>query len=390
MAIPLIYNLRSIRARWSASLVAVVGIAGSVAVFIAMLALANGFKAALATTGSPGNAMIRRAGSNSELESAVTLETARVVRDAPGVARGAGGAVLVSAEAVIVTALPLRGTLTDANVPMRGVGDQAVQVRPEVRVSQGRMFQPGMAELTVGRGAARTVAGLDLGGQIRFGARSWTVVGIFESGGSSLESEIWLDAALLNESYGRPPASSQSITVRLESPAAFAAFKDALTADPRLEVQVDRESEYYAGRSATMSALITTLGGLVAVIMGVGSVFSALNTMYAAVAARTREIATLRALGFGGGAVILSFVAESLVIAACGGLLGCLLSLFVDGVGVSTMNFQTFSQLAFAFRVTPGLLALGLGFALVIGLIGGLLPALRAARLPVATALREL
>jgi putative ABC transport system permease protein len=390
MAIPLIYNLRSVQARWTSALVAVVGIAGSVAVFVAMLALANGFSATLAATGSPGNALVRRAGSTSELESEVSLEAVRLLRDAPGVTRGGDGAALASAEAMIVTALPTRAAGTDANVPMRGVGSLAAQVRERFRVGEGRYFTPGLAELVVGRGAARTIAGLELGGQIRFGARQWTVVGIFESGGSALESEVWLDAALLNEGYGRPPASCQSVTVRLESPAAFATFKDAITADPRLDLQVDRESDYFASRSETMTALITTLGGLVAVVMGVGSIFSALNTMYAAVSARTREIATLRALGFGGGAVVLSFVSEALVIAAAGGLLGCLLALTVNGIGVSTMNFQTFSQLAFAFRVTPGLLGLGLLFALVIGLVGGLLPALRAARLPVATALREL
>jgi putative ABC transport system permease protein len=390
VAIPIIYNIRSVRVRWVSAVVAVVGIAGAVGVFIAMLALANGFEAALATSGSPLNAKVRRAGTTSEMESGLSLDETRIISDAPGVARTAKNEPLVSGEVVIVTALPKIGYGTDANVSVRGVSPLAAQVHDVVRVTEGRFFQPGLAELIVGRGVVRTIEGLTLGAKPRFGGREWTVVGLFDSDGSAFDSEIWCDANLLNESFGRPAGVSQSATARLTSPEAFEQFKDALTADPRLTVQAQREQEYYASRSTIMAALIRSLGFLVALVMGVGSVFAALNTMYSAVAARAREIATLRALGFGPSSVVASFVFESLLIALVGGIVGCLATVPVNGVGVSTMNWQTFSHLAFAFRVTPTLVALGLLFALGMGLIGGLLPAIRAARLPVASALREL
>jgi putative ABC transport system permease protein len=390
VAIPIIYNIRSVRVRWVSAVVAVVGIAGAVGVFVAMLALANGFEAALVTSGSPLNAKVRRAGTTSEMESGLSLEETRIIGDAPGVARSAENAPLVSGEVVIVTALRKVGYETDANVSVRGVSPQAAQVHDKVHVTEGRYFEPGLAELIVGRGVARTIEGLELGAKPRFGGREWTVVGLFDSDGSAFDSEIWCDARLLNESFGRPAGVSQSVTARLASPQSLDAFKDALTSDPRLTVMVQREQEYYASRSTMMSALIRSLGFLVAIVMGIGSVFGALNTMYSAVAVRAREIATLRALGFGPLSVIVSFVSESLLIALVGGVVGCLVALPVNGVGVSTMNWQTFSHLAFAFRVTPTLLLLGLAFALAMGLVGGLLPAIRAARLPVASALREL
>jgi putative ABC transport system permease protein len=390
VAIPIIYNIRSVRVRWVSAVVAVVGIAGAVGVFIAMLALANGFEAALATSGSPLNAKVRRAGTTSEMESGLSLEETRVIGDAPGVARGADNAPLVSGEVVIVTALPKTGYGTDANVSVRGVAPQATQVHDRVRITAGRAFEPGLAELIVGRGVVRTIDGLALGDRPRFGGREWLVTGLFDSDGSAFDSEIWCDARLLNESFGRPAGVSQSVTARLASLQSFDAFKDALTSDPRLTVMVQREQEYYASRSATMSTLIRKLGFLVAIVMGIGSVFGALNTMYSAVAARAREIATLRALGFGPLSVIVSFMCESLLIALVGGVVGCLVALPVNGVGVSTMNWQTFSHLAFAFKIGPGLLGLGLLFALAMGFVGGLLPALRAVRMPVAAALREL
>jgi putative ABC transport system permease protein len=390
VAIPIVYNVRSVRVRWVSAAVAVIGIAGAVGVFVAMLALAHGFEAALATSGSPLNAKVRRAGTTSEMESAVSLEEARIMGDAPGVARAADNAPLLSGEVVVVTALPKTGYGTDANVSVRGVSPLAPQVHDGVKIAEGRFFQPGLAELVVGRGVVGTIDGLTLGSRPRFGGRQWTVVGVFDSNGSAFDSEIWCDARLLNESFDRPVEISQSVTARLTSIAAFDGFKDALTADPRLNVQVQREPEYYASRSTIMSTLIRSLGFLVAIVMGIGSVFGALNTMYSAVSARAREIATLRALGFGPLSVVASFVFESLLIALAGGILGCLLALPVNGIGVSTMNWQTFSHLAFAFRITWQLLAAGLVFALVMGFFGGLLPAVRAARLPIAAALREL
>jgi len=250
------------------------------------------------------------------------------------------------------------------------------------------MFRPGLPELVVGRNAQRAYTGFDLGASLRFGGATWSVVGISESGGSAFESELWCDADVLNQVYQRPRGVFQSVTARLAAADELGRFRDALTSDPRLEVQVDRELDYYRKQSEMLSNLIVTLGTLVAAIMGVGAVFGALNTMYSAVAERGREIGTLRALGFGSGSVVLSFVIESLLIALAGGILGCLVVLPVNGVTTGTINWQTFSHLAFAFRVTPGLLAAGLAFALLMGLVGGAPPAIRAARRPIVSVLR--
>lgn len=390
MAIPVIYNIRSVRVRWTSSIVAIIGIAGAVGVFVAMLALANGFQAALVTSGSPNNAIVMRGGATSEMESAVTLEQVRIFSDAPGVARTKDGAPLVSPEIVVVTALPKKDTGTDANVQFRGVSQRAVDVREVVTVSEGRFFRPGTAELVVGRSAVATVRGVDLGSRPRFGGRDWEVVGVFDAKGSAFESEIWCDSTVLAQTFDRPEAVFQSATVRLASADAFIEFKNALTSDPRLGVGVEIESSYYKKQSRAMTAIISVLGILIAVVMGIGAVFGALNTMYSAVSARAREIATLRALGFGGGSVVLSFVVESVVIALVGGLVGAIGSLAVNGLTVSTLNFQTFSHVAFAFRVTPVLMTYGLAFSFFMGLVGGILPAIRAARLPIVTALREL
>jgi putative ABC transport system permease protein len=389
MAIPLSYNVRSVVQRWTSVIVAVLGIAGTVGVFVAMLAMANGFRATLVASGSPRNAIVRRAGADSEMVSAVSLDQLRVIEDAPGVARDTHGP-LVSGEVVVIAAFPLASTGTDANVQVRGVSPRALEVRDNVRVVAGRFFQPGLAELVVGRNAVKTYRGLGLGSSVRFGGGTWKVIGVFDAGGSAFDSEVWCDANVLGQIYKRPANIFQSVTARLDSPSALTGFKDALTADPRLSVQVDRETEYYERQSRTLTTLIRVLGFLVAMVMGVGAVFGALNTMYSAVAERGREIATMRALGFGGGAVVLSFVIESLVIAFAGGVLGCLAVLPMNGFTTGTMNWQTFSHLAFAFRIGPGLLVQGIVFALLMGLIGGIPPAIRAARRPVAVALREL
>jgi putative ABC transport system permease protein len=389
MAIPLSYNVRSVTARWTSVIVAVLGIAGTVGVFVAMLAMANGFRATLVASGSPRNAIVRRAGADSEMVSAVSLDQVRVIEDAPGVARDARGP-LVSGEVVVIAPFPLASSGTDANVQVRGVSPRALEVRDNVRIAAGRFFQPGLAELVVGKNAVKTYRGLGLGSEVRFGGGNWKVVGVFDAGGSAFDSEVWCDANVLSQIYKRPTNVFQSVTARLESPSALTRFKDALTADPRLSVQVDRETEYYERQSRTLTTLIRVLGFLVAIVMGVGAVFGALNTMYSAVAERGREIATMRALGFGGGTVVLSFVLESLFIAFAGGVLGCLAVLPMNGFTTGTMNWQTFSHLAFAFRITPALLAEGVVFAMLMGLIGGVPPAIRAARRPVAVALREL
>jgi putative ABC transport system permease protein len=389
MTIPFIYNLRSLRARWTSTIVAVLGIAGTVGVFIAMLSLAQGFEATLVASGSAGNAIVRRAGATSEMDSLITLDQVRVIEDAPGVARGREGP-LVSPEAVVVAPFPLKSTGTDANVQVRGVSPSALAVRNSIQVAAGRFFEPGLNELVVGRNAASSYAGFELGTTVRFGGGAWTVVGVFDAGGSAFDSELWCDARVLNQVFQRPLNLFQSVTVRLTSPDALAQFKDALTADPRVTVQVEREIDYYTKQSQLLTTLITVLGTIVALVMGVGAVFAALNTMYSAVAERSREIATMRALGFSGGSVVTSFVVEALCIAAVGGLLGCAAVLPLNGLATGTINWQTFSHLAFAFRVTPLLLAAGLGFALLMGLVGGVPPSIRAARQRIAVALREL
>jgi putative ABC transport system permease protein len=387
--LPIVYNVESVRARWPTTIVAVLGIAGTVGVFVAMLALARGFRAALTTAGSPENAMIRRAGATSEIDSVVTLEQLRALEDMPELARGAAGPA-ASPEVVVIAALPLKKSGTDANVQIRGVSPVALEVHRSVRVVQGRFFEPGLYELVVGSSALRSYRGLELGQRLKLGGAEWTVVGEFDAGGSGFDSEVWCDADLLNPTYQRPAGIHQTVVVRLRAPGDLAALKARIAADPRLRVQAELETEYYQKASQMMTTLIQVLGTLVAIVMGVGAVFAALNTMYSAVAERSREVATLRALGFGAGSIVFSFTAEALLVALAGGLLGCLAVLPINGLTTSTLNFQTFSHLAFAFRITPPLLGLGVAFALLMGLAGGVPPAIRAARLPVAVALRDL
>lgn len=390
MAIPISYNIRSIGARWTTAVVSVLGIAGTVGVFLAMLAMARGFQATLIASGSPDNAIVLRAGADTEMTSAINHEQVRIIGDAPQVARSADGAPLISPEVVVIGAFPLASTGTDANVQVRGVYDRVLQVRPQVRMAEGRFLTAGLAELVVGANAVTTYRGFSLGDTVEIGGRDWRVVGIFDSGGSAFDSEVWCDANLLNQTFSRPEGIYQSVTVRLADRGDLTAFKDAMTADPRMTVDVVGEQAYYAKQSQAVSTLIRVIGFMIAFVMAIGAVFGALNTMYSAVAARSREIATLRALGFGGSSVVASFVLESVLIALVGGALGCLAVLPLNGFTAGTMNWQTFSHLAFAFQVTPSLMAWGLAFAAMMGVVGGLLPALRAARMPVATALREL
>jgi putative ABC transport system permease protein len=387
--VPVSYNFRSIRSRWTSTIVAILGIAGTVGVFVAMLSLARGFKATLVASGSPGNALVLRAGSPSEMMGGVTLDSVKIVQDAPGIARDAEGP-LVTQEVVGVIPFPLITTGTDANVQVRGVSPNVLRIRTFVKMAEGRMFQPGLTEIVVGKNAVKTYSGLKLGDTVNIAGGIFKVVGVFDAGGSSFDSEVWCDSKILNDALKRPDNLFQSITVHLTSPAAFQQFKDSVVTDPRLNLDVTREIDYYAKQSTTMTTLITVLGGLVAVIMAVGAVFGALNTMYSAVAERGREIATMRALGFTSWNVVLSFLFEALLISFVGGLIGCLVVLPLNGLTTSTMNFQTFSNIAFAFKITLNLLLLGVLFALVMGILGGVFPAIRAARRPVAQALREL
>jgi putative ABC transport system permease protein len=389
MAIPVVYNLRSVKERWTSSVVAVLGIAGTVGVFIAMLSLAFGFRATLVSSGSNDNAMVRRAGSTSEMDSSIPLEQVKILEEAPGVAHAAGGP-MVTPEVVVIAPFPLISTGTDANVQVRGVSSRVLEVRNRIKMVQGRFFQPGLAELVVGRNVAGTYAGLKLGDSVKFGGGTWKVVGVFDAGGSAFDSEVWCDARVLNQIYHRPDNIFQSVTVHLTSADALRQFKDTVTADPRLTVDVSREVEYYAKQSRTLTTLILVLGGLVAIVMGIGAVFGALNTMYSAVAERSREIATLRALGFGAGSVVFSFMVEALLISLVGGLLGAIAVLPLNGLTTGAMNWQTFSHLAFAFQVTPRLLGFGIAFSLIMGVFGGIFPAIRAARRPVAAALRAM
>jgi putative ABC transport system permease protein len=375
--------------RKGSSFAAVFGIAGVVAVFVGVLSIANGFRSAMVVAGSPRNAVILRSGADSEMMSGISREESRIVGDAPGVVQGKSGP-LVSAELFVVINLPKRSTGTDANVPLRGVELEAFDVRDEVEIVEGRRFETGKNEIIVGRAAASEFAGLNLGNKFKVGKNEWTVVGIFAQRGGISESEVWTDASVLQSAYRRGD-TFQSVYVRLTDANQFDAFKDALTTDPRLNVKVIRQSDFYAEQSTVLYNLIVGLGALIASLMAVGAIFGALNTMFSAVSTRTREIATLRALGFNGSPIVVSIMIESVLLAFIGGGIGGGLAYWAfDGYQAATMNWQTFSQVAFAFDVTPALLVQGIFYAAVIGMIGGLFPAIRAARMPVATALREI
>lgn len=386
--------IRTIPQRRGPSLATIVGVAGVVAVLVAVFSIGAGFRRALTTAGSPRNALVLRAGSDSEMMSVLTGDSIEIIAQAPGVARGAveGGAEnqpLSSGELFVIVDLPKRSTGTTANVPLRGVQPAAFATRSGLEIVAGRKFEWGKNEILVGEGAMKQFRGLDLGARLKWGRNEWTVVGIFSAGGALWESELWTDARVLQPAYQRGN-SFQTVIARLESEQAFEAFKDALTTDPRLDVQVLRETDYYSNQGRTLRGIIRGLGVGLALLMGAGAVVGALNTMYNAVAARTREVATLRALGFGAGAVVVSVLAEAMMLATTGGVLGALGAwVFLDGYRTSTINWDSFSQVTFAFDVTSALLVQGAAFALLLGLVGGLLPAIRAARLPVTAALRE-
>jgi len=382
-------TLRTIPERAGSSAVAVIGVTGVVIVFVAVLSIAEGFRAAMVGAGSPDTVIVMRGGSDTELSSILDLESARIVSDAAGVQRGDGGPV-ASAELFVVVDVPKRTTGTAANVPLRGVEPAAFDIRDELRIVEGRAFRPGTNEIIVGRSTTLQFTGLDLGSTQRWGESAWEVVGIFEADGTIAESEIWCDARVLGPAYRRGDSVS-SVFAKLESAGTVDTFRDALTTDPRLDVMVERETDYYAGQSELMTGIIRGVGTVIAILMGIGAVFGAINTMYNAVATRTREIATLRALGFSGLPVVISVMLESLLLSVTGGVIGGSLAyLAFNGYQTATLNFQTFSQVAFSFLVTPSLAVQGIVIAVVMGFFGGLFPAIRAARLPVATALREL
>ena len=382
-------GLRTIPQRLGASVVALVGIAGVVVVFVSVLSIGEGFKAALVGAGSPSRAIVMRNGSESEMTSGLTGPEADIIKQAPGLAASANRP-LAAAEMYVIIALKKRETGTDANVPLRGIEPTSLEIRDEVTIVEGRAPQFGTSEAIVGRAAVRQFAGIDLGSEYSTKQLSLKIVGVFEAGGSVAESEVWADVRVLQSAYRRGN-SYQSVLAKLDSPASLDTFKNWLTTNPQLNVTVRREDEYYSAQTQVMTGLINSIGYTIAVLMGIAAVFGAILTMYTAVATRTREIATLRALGFNTFSVLVSILGESMVLAAIGGVAGGLLAyLGFNGYQTATMNFQTFSQVAFAFAVTPALLVQGLIYSLVMGLIGGLFPAIRAARLPIPSALREL
>jgi putative ABC transport system permease protein len=382
-------NLRTIPQRLGSSGVAIVGIAGVVIVLVSVLSIAQGFAAAMEASGSPVRALVMRSGADSEMTSGLGGAEVDLIKQAPGLRRE-GQTPVASAELYVIIDIPKISTDTSANVPMRGIEPQATTVREEFSIAEGRMFSFGTNEVIVGRGAVVNFKGLTVGSTIVSGQNKWQVVGLFETDGSIAETEIWCDARVLQGVYRRGN-SYQSLLARLDSSESFNTFRDWLTANPQVNVQVRREEEYYAQQSRALTSLIQTVGYGIAILMGIGAVFGAILTMYTAVSTRSREIATLRALGFNTTSVVVSVLVESLALAAIGGAIGGVLAyLAFNGYQTSTMNFSTFSQVAFAFQVTPQLLGMGLFYALVMGLVGGLFPALRAARLPIPSALREL
>jgi len=382
------FGLCTISRRRGSAISAVLGIAGVVVVFLGVLSIAQGFRQAVTSSGREDIAIVLRDGANNEMSSGLSREDARVIKDAPGVARDNNSAI-ASAELFVIINIPKRSTGTDANVPFRGVEPSAVPLRGNIKILEGRMFEPGRNEVIAGVSAAREFAGLDVGKTLKLGRSEWNVVGIFSADGGVAESEMWSDTKVLQESYQRGD-SYQSVYAKLVSGDQFQEFKDALTSNPQIKVKVVRQTEFYADQSTLTTEFITVLGTITALGMALGALLGAMNTMYNAVAARSREIATLRALGFGSTPVICSVLIESLALALAGGIVGGTLAyLWFDGYTAATMNFQTWSQIAFAFAVTPLLLAKATFLAASIGLLGGLFPAIRAARLPIAAALRE-
>jgi putative ABC transport system permease protein len=382
-------NLRNLPARLGTSLVAVVGIGGVVAVLVALLSMGEGFRAALELSGRDDVAIILRGGSSDELSSAFSRDEVNVIVSAPGLRRDAEGAV-ASPEFYTIVDLPMRSTGTSANVPFRGVTRRAFEVREGFRIVAGRSFVPGRDEVIVGRGAFTQFGNVDLGRVVTWGSHDWRVVGVFEAGGSVSESEVWTDLTVL-QGVNRRGNSVQVVRAALESPDALQRTRAWLAADPRVNTSVQSERAFYSDQARILVSLIRYVGTTIAVLMGIGAIFAALNTMYSAVSSRTREIATLRALGFSSVPVLISVLLESMVLGLLGGIVGgALVYVALNGYQASTLNWASFSQIAFAFTITPRLLVTGLGYSLILGLVGGLLPGIRAARLPVTEGLREL
>jgi len=387
MALPLSYNVRNVRNRWQVTLLAISGIALVVAVFTVLMAMSEGFAMALRTTGRADNAMIVQRGSASELTSWIPLDQRQMIVVRDEVERGPDGQPLASPEDVVVTMKPKKDG-EPTNITVRGVSPRAFAVRGEIKIVEGRTFTPGLYEVIVGDKIAKRVQGLDIGAGVKLQKHEWKVVGTFTSKGGAFESEIWGDAEVMSVDFGRT-GGSNAMSVRLKPGTDVATLDRWIRSNPQMQLQAVSERKYYDDQAGPLAKILRQLATFVAIIMGVGAVFGAMNTMYAIVAARTREIGTLRALGFSRRAILFSFVLESVTLALAGGLIGCLLAFPMNGYSTGTGQTQSFSEIAFAFQITPGIVATGVAFAVVMGLIGGLLPALRAARLPITSALRE-
>lgn len=385
MAIPLKYNFRSLLVRRASTLMTVVSIALVVAVFVAVVALANGLETSLVATGHPLNVLALRVGSQSETQSTIPHEALPIIRYYPGVQNAADGEPLVSGEITVLINLVKRESLLGSNVLIRGLSKSGLELRPQVRIVEGRMFQPGQREVIVSRSISKRFKSTALHDTLRFGKGAWTVVGLFEAGRTAFDSEIWADVNQIANDYNRTAYSS--ILVRAVSPAAARELKNKISGDQRLRLSGHQELDYYAEQTKAAGP-IKFLGLLMAVSMAVGACFAAMNTMYAAVIYRTREIATMRVLGFKRGSILFSFLTESLLIALIGGVFGCILALPINGLSTGTTNFRTFSEVTFDFRVTPGVLLDGMLFATALGLLGGFLPAHQAARQGMVAALR--
>jgi len=387
MALPISYNVRNLRSRWKVTLLAIFGIALVVAAFVIILSMARGFNIALSSTGSDNNAIVTQRGSMSELSSWMDVSAANLVSVDPRIAQGADGKPLASCEVVVITARPAKATGIPTNITFRGVSPKAFQVRNGIKIVDGRMFTPGLFEVIVGKKIADRLQGVEVGSIIPIQRKNWKVVGLFTADGSAFESEIWGDYDAMAPAIGRN-GGCESLTARLTNAALLSSFDKDLRANPQFQLQADSEKKYYENLAGPTAGALMGLAAFVAVVMGIGAVFGAMNTMYAIVSQRTREIGTLRALGFSRFSILFSFVLESVLLAIVGGLLGCLVALPMNGFTAAT-GTNAFSELAFAFKVTPTLLIIGLIFAVLMGIVGGLLPALRASRMPITRALRE-
>jgi len=386
MAIPISYSLRNLTTRKVTTALTAGGMALVVFVFATVLMLEEGLRSTLVGTGSFDNVVITRRSAGTEVQSAVDRQQARVVETQPAVALGPDGERLVSKETVVLMSLDKRGTSEPSNVVIRGIGPQGLALRPQVKLVAGRMFRPGSSEIIAGRAIGERFKGAGIGERLRFGMREWTVVGHFEAGGSGFDSEIWGDAEQLMQAFRR--TSYSSLVLRLTDASGFAALKAQLEADPRLTVEAKRESVFYAEQSQALATFIRVLGMTLSIIFSTGAVIGAMITMYAAVANRTAEIGTLRALGFRSRSILWAFLLEALLLGALGGALGLALASLMQQVSFSTMNFQTFSELSFSFTLNLRIALASMAFALLMGLLGGFLPAVRAARLRIVDALR--